>query len=253
MTYQKVTTPKLADVIMAQLEQQILDGVLKPGSRLPAERVLAEQLGVSRPSLREAIQKLAAKGWIVKQKQGSGNYVSDRLETAFSAPWEQMIRQNPALHADVLEFRRAIEGVVAAMAAERATDVDLQHLEKLVDTLRIAYEGDDQSAQSAADVAFHQAIAEASHNALFAHLISSLLHMLHNNIKDNIANLFANGTVAGELLLQHEAIWQAIAARDSARARQAAEAHIDYVEKTLTTLNAENARQERARRRYEDD
>ena len=248
MVYQKVNVPRLADAIMEQLENQIIEGVLKPGARLPAERVLAEQLGVSRPSLREAIQKLVAKGRIIS-RQGGGNYVSDQLETAFSDPWEQLIRQNTALHGDVLEFRRAIEGVVAGMAAERATDADLAHLKDLIGKLRRAYEGEDLAAQSAADVAFHQAVAEASHNVLFAHLVSSLLHMLHKNIEDNIANLFASGPVAGTLLEQHEAVWHAIESRDPPAARAASEAHIDFVAKTMAQFRDERERRDRAHRR----
>ncbi|MCB6184876.1 FCD domain-containing protein [Leeia sp. TBRC 13508] len=252
MSYQKINVPRLADAIMEQLEQQIIEGVLKPGARLPAERVLAEQLGVSRPSLREAIQKLSAKGLIIS-RQGGGNYVSDQLETAFSDPWEKLIRENEGLHDDVLEFRRAMEGVVAGMAAERATDADRKHLEDLIKQLRAAYDGEDLSAQSAADVAFHQAVAEASHNVLFAHLVSSLLHMLHRNIEDNIANLFASGSVAATLLGQHEDVWQGIKERDPVKARTAAEAHIDFVAKTMAHFRDEKERLKRAKRRLGED
>jgi len=248
MAYQKVNVPRLADAIVEQLEAQILEGVLKPGSRLPAERTLAEQFGVSRPSLREAIQKLTARG-LLTSRQGGGTYVTDRLETAFSDPWEQLINQNAGLQDDVLEFRRAMEGTVASVAARRATDADLERLQGLIATLEQAYEQGDLAAQSAADVAFHQAVAEASHNTLFAHLISSLLHMLHKHIEENISNLFASGPVAGELLEQHMAVCRAIVARDPEAARRAAEAHIDFVASTMAQFKDEKERRERALRR----
>lgn len=79
MEFGQVRQRRLSDDIVAQLEAMILEGTLKSGERLPAERVLAEQFGVSRPSLREAIQKLVAKGLLVS-RQGGGNYViCDRI------------------------------------------------------------------------------------------------------------------------------------------------------------------------------
>ncbi len=77
MEFGQVRQRRLSDDIVAQLEAMILEGTLKSGERLPAERVLAEQFGVSRPSLREAIQKLVAKGLLVS-RQGGGNYVTER-------------------------------------------------------------------------------------------------------------------------------------------------------------------------------
>ncbi|MCW3478701.1 FCD domain-containing protein [Neisseriaceae bacterium JH1-16] len=248
MAYQRVNVPRLADAIVEQLEAQILEGVLKPGSRLPAERTLAEQFGVSRPSLREAIQKLTARG-LLTSRQGGGTYVTDQLETAFSDPWERLINQDEGLKDDVLEFRRAMEGTVASVAARRATDADLQRLQGLIEQLEQSYEQGDMSTRAAIDVEFHQAVAEASHNVLFAHLISSLLHMLHRHIEDNITSLFASGPVAGELLEQHMAVCRAIIARDPEAARRAAEAHIDFVATTMAQFKDEKERTERALRR----
>lgn len=169
MAYPKVSLPKLSDVIVQQLEKRILDGVLKPGDRLPPERQLAEEFGVSRPSLREAIQQLASRG-LLSSRQGGGTWVTDRLETAFSDPWEKLLGQHEELRGDLLEFRRVLEGTVARCAASRATQADLERLQRCVDRLQQAYRGGDLAEQAQADVEFHQAVAEASHNALFAHL-----------------------------------------------------------------------------------
>ena len=72
MSYNRVKQPKISDVIMGQMEEMILEGTLKPGQKLPPERELAKQFEVSRPSLREAVQKLAAKG-LLNSRQGGGN------------------------------------------------------------------------------------------------------------------------------------------------------------------------------------
>ena len=83
MAFDQIRQRRLSDDIVEQLEGMILEGTLKAGERLPAERALAEQFGVSRPSLREAIQKLTAKGLLVS-RQGGGNYVVESLGTTFS-------------------------------------------------------------------------------------------------------------------------------------------------------------------------
>lgn len=131
----------------------VSEGSLKPGDRLSPERELAAELGVSRPSLREAIQKLASKG-MVQSRQGGGTYVTDALESSFSDPWQDMMGNHPNLREDMLEFRRMLEGQAAEWAAERATDADLQRLEKSFATLTAAFEADDTEKRSAADIAF---------------------------------------------------------------------------------------------------
>ncbi|OHX11417.1 FCD domain-containing protein [Chromobacterium sphagni] len=248
MNYPKVTLPKLSDVIVRQLEKRILDGVLKPGDRLPPERQLAEEFGVSRPSLREAIQQLASRG-LLSSRQGGGTWVTDRLETAWSDPWEKLLHQHEELRGDLLEFRRVLEGTVARCAASRATPADLERLQRCVDKLQQAYSGGDLTEQARADVEFHQAVAEASHNVLFAHLSGSLLSMLHRHVKDNIANLFAVGEVAEALRDQHLAIWRAIRERKPSEAQLAAERHLDFVAGTLQSQQQQTERDERARMR----
>ncbi|MDH0342492.1 FCD domain-containing protein [Chromobacterium haemolyticum] len=250
MAYPKLNIPKLSDVIVEQLEKRILDGVLKPGDRLPPERQLAEEFGVSRPSLREAIQQLASRG-LLSSRQGGGTWVTDRLETAFSDPWEKLLNQHQDLHGDLLEFRRVLEGAAARGAASRATPADLLRLEHCVSQLQDAYDGGDLTQQAQADVRFHQAVAEASHNVLFAHLSGSLLAMLHRHVKDNIADLFAVGEVADALRAQHLAIWEAIRDKRPDAAQQAVEQHLDFVATTLQSRRRQAERDARARMRLE--
>jgi GntR family transcriptional repressor for pyruvate dehydrogenase complex len=94
MPQNKVQVPRISDAVASSLERRILEGSLKPGDRLPPERELAIELGVSRPSLREAIQKLASKG-MVQSRQGGGTYVTDRLESSFFDPWQDMMGRTP--------------------------------------------------------------------------------------------------------------------------------------------------------------
>ena len=96
--------PRISDVVAASLERRILEGSLKPGDRLPPERELAVELGVSRPSLREAIQKLVSKG-MVQSRQGGGTFVTDRLESTFFDPWHEMMGTHPTLRCPLYTSR----------------------------------------------------------------------------------------------------------------------------------------------------
>ena len=112
MNFGPLRQRRLSDDIVARLEAMILEGTLKAGERLPAERVLAEQFGVSRPSLREAIQKLAAKG-LLSSRQGGGTYVCENLGSTFSDPLMHLLENNVDAQRDLLEFRHTLEGSCA--------------------------------------------------------------------------------------------------------------------------------------------
>jgi GntR family transcriptional repressor for pyruvate dehydrogenase complex len=245
---QPLNTRKLSDQIVAQLEMLLLEGSFRPGDRLPPERQLAEQLGVSRPSLREAIQKLAARGLLLS-RQGGGTYVTEGLDAGFTPPWQEMLVRHPELQGDVLEFRRMLEGTVARLAAERATEGDRERIGRLYAQMQQAHAGNERERTSEIDVGFHQALADAAHNALFTHLSGSLMNMLKGHVHENIANLFAAGDVSAQLLEQHGRVWAAVQAGDGAAAQAAAEAHIDFIASTLGTMREVAARRERAQRR----
>ena len=252
MPHNSLHVPRISDAVAASLERRILEGSLKPGDRLPPERELAVEFGVSRPSLREAIQKLASKG-MVTSRQGGGTYVTDALESTFFDPWQDMMGSYPNLREDMLEFRRMLEGQAAEWAAERATDADLQRLDQSFNALQSSFEGDDTAKRSDADIAFHQAVGEAAHNALLGHLSSALLRLMHDNIRLNLGELKSVPAAGALLKTQHAAIYDAIVARKPQAARTAAETHIDFVRETLAQTLRSVARRETAARRLSPD
>ena len=119
MSYPPLRQQRLADVITERLEAMMLEGSLKPGERLPPERELAERFGVSRPSLREAIQKLAARG-LLTSRQGGGTFVNDDLSNGYTDPLLEMLSRHGEFNLDLLEFRDAMEGISAYYAALRS-------------------------------------------------------------------------------------------------------------------------------------
>lgn len=242
---------RLADVVANDLEQRILEGSLKPGDRLPPERALALELDVSRPSLREAIQKLVAKGLLVT-KHGGGTVVTDRLEASFTDPWQELLKGHPPLQGDLLEFRHIIEGEAAMLATERATEADILRIDAAYAELEAAYANDDLDACVACDVAFHQAIAEASHNTLIGHVTASLMRVMYEHVRNNLVHLHQQPEQWQRIREQHRAIWQAIHERQPEHSRHVAHEHIDLVSQSMQDSARAQNRQHAALRRLGD-
>ena len=243
---------RLSDDIVAQLETMILEGTLRAGERLPAERALAEQFGVSRPSLREAIQKLVAKGLLVS-RQGGGNYVAAELGSTFSDPLLHLLESNPDAQRDLLEFRHTLEGSCAFYAAQRATPVDHERLRAAFDELQRCYAPNSKASRAeegAADARFHLAIAEASHNAVLLHTIRGLFDLLKRNVVTNIGGMYAQREETRDMLIsQHRALYEAILEGRAEDARALSNRHIDYVQEVLSEVQLEARRVARAQRR----
>ncbi|CAD5106371.1 GntR family transcriptional regulator [Zestomonas carbonaria] len=253
MGFGQIQPRRLSDDIVARIESMILEGTLKPGERLPAERTLAEQFGVSRPSLREAIQKLVAKGLLVS-RQGGGNYVVDTLGSTFSDPLLQLLENNPEAQRDLLEFRHTLEGSCAYYAALRATEVDHQRLRAAFEALQTCYTRApskiSRAEEGAADASFHLAIAEASHNAVLLHTIRGLFDLLKRNVVTNIGGMYAQRSETRDMLMsQHRALFEAIIEGRAEDAREVSSRHIHYVQEVLSEAQREVERTARAQRR----
>jgi GntR family transcriptional regulator, transcriptional repressor for pyruvate dehydrogenase complex len=220
---------RVADV-MRKLEQALLDGSLPANARLPAERVLAERYDVSRNTIREAIQRLSARG-LVRSRPGAGVYVTDQLRTGMaSSPWGQLVADHPAVRDDILEFRRVLEGATAYFAAMRADPQERARIAELMAQLEQARTVDDKVAEAEVDAQLHEAIALASHNSMFLHLHTSIISMLREHITLNGTGLRElSPATSDQLLQQHRSVCQAICASQPEEARTAMQTHIDFV------------------------
>ncbi len=248
MAYQRVRQPKISDVIMEQLEAMILEGTLKPGQKLPPEREMAKQFEVSRPSLREAIQKLTAKGLLIS-RQGGGTYVSEDLGGSFSDPLLELFRTHPEAQYDLLEFRHALEGVSAYYAALRSTPADKELIRQRYADLERFHENKEFDKEMYADVDFHLQIAESTHNLVLLHMMRALFSLLRQHIWDNLQNIYPKADYREKIHQQHGLLMDAILEGDPEKARMAAHDHLAYVEDALLEGERENSRQERALRR----
>ena len=248
MAYPQVKQPKISDVIMAQLEAMILEGSLKPGQQLPPERTLATEFEVARPSLREALQKLSAKGLIVS-RQGGGSYVSEKIGSSIADPLTELFSTHPEAQYDLLEFRHALEGVSAYYAALRCTPADKTRLQACYANLQAAHDQKSFEKETKADAEFHLAIAEASHNAVLLHTMRSLFTLLHENIYSNLESVYRKRDTRQVIHDQHRVLLDTIVGENPEKARNAAHDHLTFVKEAIIGQSKDSTRQERAMRR----
>jgi GntR family transcriptional repressor for pyruvate dehydrogenase complex len=222
-------TTKRVEAVMRRLETALLDGTYPAGARLPAERQLALDYDVSRNTIREAIQRLSARG-LLRSRVGAGVFVTNQLRSGISSPWGQLVADHPALREDILEFRRVLEGATAYFAAQRANPDDVARIQALLQELEIARRDEDMTAEASADAKLHEAIALASHNTMFLHLHASIIGMLREHITINGTGLRQQEAgVSEQLLLQHRTLCETISAHQPEEARTAMHTHIDFV------------------------
>lgn len=242
----KIKAAKLSDVILEQLENMILEGSLAAGQKLPPERELAKQFDVSRPSLREAIQKLEAKG-LVTRRQGGGTYVKNQLEGGMTDPLFELISKHPESQFDLLEFRHALEGIAAYYAALRGTTTDYAKIQTSFDLI-MAEEGNIEAKAKAIN-GFHFSIAEASHNVVLLHLVRGMEALLEQNIVQNLTVLLEKPAVRKQLAEHRKLLLDAVVNGEPDKARVASNAHLAFIEEALLEAGREHSRIERSLRR----
>ena len=250
MPFHKITQERVADTVMHQIEQLILRGILRPGERLPSERDLSEKMGVSRPSLREAVADLEARG-LLATRNGSGVYVADVLGSAFSAPLIQLFASHDEALFDYISFRRDLEGMAAERAARLASDTDLKVITTIFQKMQSAHNKRNPAEEAALDAEFHMAIIEASHNVFMLHMMRSMFEMLRAGVFYNRQVMFKVRTTRKALLDQHRAIHDALIAREPEKAREAVDDHLHYVEICMTENRKSDINERVAQQRYD--
>lgn len=250
MPFKPVQTEKLSQGVVRQIELLILRGLLRPGERLPSERELAERMGVSRPSLREAIAELQERG-LLTTRAGAGVFVADMLGSTFSQALIDLFAAHDEAVFDYISFRRDLEGMAAERAARFGSDTDLKVIDTVFAKMEAAHSKRNPADEAELDAEFHLAIIEASHNIIMLHMLRAMFDLLRAGVFYNRQQMFRQRTTRDSLLDQHRAINLAIQARDPVAARAAAEAHMSYVEATLSDLRKAARNEEIARLRYE--
>ena len=221
--YKVVQTARLYEQIVLQIEESIQKGVLKAGDQLPAERELAQQFGVSRTAVREAVKALREKG-LVEAYAGRGTFVTDGTSHAMKLSLDRMLRLGQSEDSSFLvEVREILEPEIAALAAERS---EAQHLTAMREALAVMDSArSDPDAFIEGDLDFHLALAEAAGNPLILSLIDSIVGLL----REQRTKIFSvdGGPERGQY--HHKRILEAIEHRDPQRAREVMKAHLRQV------------------------
>lgn len=232
MPFQRIDSEKLSHSVVRQIEELVLRGILRPGERLPSERELSERLGVSRPSLREAVAELQDRG-LLTTRAGAGIYVAEVLGSAFSPALIRLFAEHEEAVFDYLSFRRDLEGLAAARASEAATETDLKIISTLFEKMEIAHTKRNPAHEAELDAQFHMAIIEASHNVIMLHMMRSMFDLLQEGVFYNRSVMFRQRNTRDILLEHHRAINAAIQDHDPKAARQAVDVHLTFVENAL--------------------
>ncbi|KGB82334.1 MAG: GntR family transcriptional regulator [Confluentimicrobium sp.] len=250
MPFQKVQPEKLSRAVVRQIELLILRGILRPGERLPSEREMAEKLGVSRPSLREAVAELQERGLLIS-KVGAGIFVAEVLGSSFSDALIRLFADHEEAVFDYIAFRRDMEGLAAERAARLASDTDLQVIDTIFRKMEAAHSKRNPADEARLDAEFHMSIIEASHNVIMLHMMRSMYDLLREGVFYNRQVMFKQRTTRGTLLDQHRAINTALQARDPQAARAAIEAHLNFVSDALHDQHTADRNEEIARQRLQ--
>ena len=235
--FKQVKQNKAYQDVVEQIQEAIMEGSLKPGSLLPAERELKEQFGISRGTLREALRVLEQKGLIeIRTGVAGGSVIREVNSENLSDNLGLLIRNRAVSLRDLAEFREGMEGSVAALAAQRATEPDRSQLERLLGEaeghLKEGRKGWDAFVRT--DEQIHLALARISGNQLFIAVLTSVYHNIHTYYENYLP---WNKALLHENFDDLRNIVAAVSEGDAERAREMALGHVrrfnKYMEERL--------------------
>ncbi len=234
IVFEPIRPKKISEEIVEQIKKLIAKGELKPGDRIPSERDLATMLGVSRPSVREAILVLEAMGFL-DARQGGGTFVRALTEASITDPLAKLVeKKDPELLRALVEVRMGLESWAAYLAAQRAEPHEIAEMRRLFEVM--AEQATRGGWDPEIDADFHYAITAASHNSLQMHVLDSVHTLFHATIQVALMEFYRQQGHIEKLLTQHREIMEAIAAHDPELARQKMMVHLAMVEEKMTEL-----------------
>ncbi|GAB1575856.1 FadR/GntR family transcriptional regulator [Bordetella petrii] len=222
MPFQPIEPRRLYRQIADQLRLLIQGGEFPVGARLPPERDLALKLGVSRPSVREALIALEVEG-LVEVRMGSGIYVRSRVAA------DSVVAESPL---ETIRARRLIESELAAQAAELARPAQVAGLREALQAMQEEAAAGQVPIQG--DRLFHLRIAEISGNSVLLRVVGELFDERHNPLSVKLGDYFENPASWEAAIAEHQRVVEAIAAGDAARAREAMHHHLSRSHDRLT-------------------
>ncbi len=231
---ESIKKTKIYEDIIEKILGLISDGTLKPGDKLPSERLLATQMQVSRPALREALRAMQSMGYLTSTT-GGGNYVREITMGNLMTPFSVMFSGDEKLMGELVSVRLLLEVEVVALAAKRINDKYAQRLLTTVDNMKIQIENGENGLE--ADNDFHGLLAEIADNGA----ISTILEMCRElMVKTRLATLNIPGQPI-KTYEDHNLIAQAVISGSVADAKKYMRLHLQKAKKNLDNLALQNA------------
>lgn len=231
--FKQVKSKKVYQHVVEQIQVMVMNGELKKGDKLPTERDLAEQLGVSRTSIREALRSLEMVG-LVESRQGEGNFIGGNIRGNFFEPLSVMFMLNHGDPRDILELRMVIEVEAASLAAKRVKkdgrEDDVKELNAILEKLRNA---SNEEESSNFDLQLHYKIAEITGNYLIMMLLDTISSLMETFIESARGMILLDSEKKEKLFIEHENLVEAISVGDSRKAVKAMKSHLETVNKTM--------------------
>lgn len=237
MVFKPIQPKKMSAQIADQIRSSILTAVFSPGQKLPPERELAELFKVSRPTVREALNMLAAAG-LLETHQGGGSVVKSLMESANGSPLSELIKCERERALDVLEVRKSMEACTAFCAAQRALPEDQRKLENIVTGMQVNLEAEKPSLEL--DALFHITVARATHNVVWLHLMQSIFDSMKQFQMSVWKAVYLTVEDHRTLYLQHREVYEAICNREPERAREAMMLHLGFAEQRSSIYVSQN-------------
>lgn len=231
--FQKVQIGRVSEEIIRQVEQAIYSEKLLPGDRLAPERELAEQFGVSRITIRDALRVLESNGLIeIKVGANGGAYVREPNLDSLSSSLNSMLKFKKATLLELTEARKIIETATAQLAAERATPEDLLNLRQVVEAAKEAHKSGDLYYMPHS-VNFHSTLAKAAKNYILELTVSSFRTLFFNVLE----KLMPTRDMAEKAQEDHWGIYEAVEAGNAELARELMAKHLSYFENKVHALD----------------
>lgn len=227
MTFKPIRPKKISAQIAEQIRTSILAGEFSPGDKLPPERELAELFGVSRPSVREALNMLSSAGF-VESYQGGGTVVKSLVETGNGNALTELIKVEQARALDVIEVRKGLESWTAYYAAQRALPEDLRKMELVILGMEKNLDGAKPSEDL--DANFHILIAKSTHNVVWLHLMQSIFDAMKEFQQSVWRAVYLTSEDHHKLYQHHRSVFEAIRDRNPEAARDAMLNHLAFAE-----------------------
>ncbi len=233
MDLKPIKTKKIYEEIVEQIRQLMADGNLKAGDKLLSERELAERLQVSRASVREAIRSLELMAF-VEIKPGEGTFVRSQNTNDIILPLAMFLAVEKSSFLEMFEIRRVLETATSSMAAERATEEEIDQIRVAYEKMKESINFRDSEKGEEYDTVFHYTIAEATHNGLLIRLYRTISEDFSRTISTARRYLFIDEQNPQIILDHHRKIYEAIRDHNPKKASEAMMEHLTFAEEEMS-------------------